>query len=190
MWEKVLAVIFQLLLIKVSEAGDIFKIGLSELDSLVNLDQYSSLESILSSSGSLAVTNLPSDYAQAVRNIKRSAPTCLEQLKYPQFYLPDGSQRRTFASASDEPEEYPDCIREDSDTIAKHLDTVDVLMSRLITSIAGQENLVWKTQEDQSMRNFSTTLYKVELLEDHNGFMTGLPFSGTYPCLSTIRRTK
>eukprot|EP00090_Calanus_glacialis_P033852 TRINITY_DN5638_c0_g1_i1.p1 TRINITY_DN5638_c0_g1~~TRINITY_DN5638_c0_g1_i1.p1 ORF type:complete len:545 (-),score=136.05 TRINITY_DN5638_c0_g1_i1:1228-2862(-) len=160
MWEKVLAVIFQLLLIKVSEAGDIFKIGLSELDSLVNSDQYSSLESILSSSGSLAVTNLPSDYAQAVRNIKRSAPTCLEQLKYPQFYLPDGSQRRTFASASDEPEEYPDCIREDSETIAKHLDTVDALMSRLITAIAGQENLVWKTQENQSLRNFSTTLYK------------------------------
>ena len=107
------------------------------------------------------MTNLPSDYAQAVRNIKRSAPACLEQLKYPQFYLPDGSQRRTFASASDEPEEYPDCIREDSETIAKHLDTVDVLMSRLITAIAGQENLVWKTQENQSLRNFSTTLYKV-----------------------------
>ena len=155
-------IFLQLIVIKVCQSGDIFKIGLSELDSLVNSDQYSSLESILSSSGSLAVTNLPSDYAQAVRNIKRSAPACLEQLNYPQFYLPDGSQRRTFASASDEPEEYPDCIKEDSETIAKHLDTVDVLMSRLITAIAGQDNLVWKTQEDQSMRNFSSTLYKVE----------------------------
>ena len=151
-----------LLVIKVCQSGDIFKIELSELDTLVNSDQYSLLESVLSSSGSLAVTNLPSDYAQAVRNIKRSAPACLEKLKYPQFYLPDGSQRRTFASTSDEHEEYPDCIKEDSETIAKHLDTVDVLMSRLITAIAGQDKMVWKTQEDQSMRNFSSTLYKVE----------------------------
>eukprot|EP00092_Neocalanus_flemingeri_P002133 GFUD01002273.1.p1 GENE.GFUD01002273.1~~GFUD01002273.1.p1 ORF type:complete len:546 (-),score=175.52 GFUD01002273.1:534-2171(-) len=168
----------QMLLTAVSQSGHIFKIELSELDSLVNSNQLSSLSSILSSQGSLAVTSLPKDYSQAVRNIKRSAPACLEQLNYPQFYLPDGSQRRTFASGSDEQEDYPDCIREDSETVAKHLDTVDVLMSRLIADIAGPENLVWKTQNDQNVRNFSTALFKdhihvykpVEGLNDDSGY--------------------
>jgi len=155
-----LVIFLKLLLLKFSQSSDIFKIGLSDLDSIVSSGEYSSLSTILSSSGCVAVTSLPSDYSQAVRRIKRSAPACLQHLKYPQFYLPDGSQRRTFASGSDEPEEYPECIREDSETIAKHLDTVDALMSKLITGIAGEENLVWKTDEDQIMRNFSSTLYK------------------------------
>ena len=162
MWKKVSTIILQFLLIQISEAGDIFKIGLSDLDSIVSSGEYSSLSTILSSSGCVAVTSLPSDYSQAVRRIKRSAPACLQHLKYPQFYLPDGSQRRTFASGSDEPEEYPECIREDSETIAKHLDTVDALMSRLITGIAGEENLLWRTGEDENPKNFTTALYKVE----------------------------
>ena len=157
--------LFLLALSTMSHSSDIFRIGLTELDSLVSSGQFSSLESVLASQGALAVTKMPKDYSQAVKSIKRSAPACLEQLNYPQFYLPDGSQRRTFASASDEKEDFPECIREDSETISKHLDTVDVLMARLITAIAGQDNLHWKTETDQKTRNFSTTLYKVFLRE-------------------------
>merc|ERR1719369_1120623 len=111
-------------------------------------------------SGCMAVTNLPKEFTMALRNIKREAPTCLQKLGYPQFYLPDGSQRRTFASGSDEPEEYPECIRDDSETVAKYLDTVDALISSMITAIAGQQNLLWKRGEDQNSHNFSTTQYK------------------------------
>jgi len=160
MREKVLRAILQLLLFKISIAANIFKIRYHDLDSAISSGQISSLESVMSSSGCMAVTNLPSDFIMAVRNIKRSAPWCLQHKKYPQFYLPDGSQRRTFASSSDQPEEYPECMRDDSEIVAKHVDKVDVLVSRLITDIAGPENLLWKTEKDENMSNFSTTSYK------------------------------
>ena len=183
MLDNLIKVTIQFLLITVSQSSHIFKIGLTELDSLVNSGQYSRLESILATSGALAVTKMPASYSQAVRNIKRSAPACLDQLNYPQFYLPDGSQRRTFASASDEPEDYPECIREDSESIGKHLDTVDVLMSRMITQIAGQENLLWKTEDDQNMKNFSTTLFKVEEASD-NFDVTYFLYRNIFMCTS------
>ena len=165
MYNKFLRAILQLMFLKISEAEDVFKISLQDLNSAVTSGQYSSLESVLSTSGFIAVTNLPKDFTLSVRNIKISAPACLKEKNYPQFYLPDGSQRRTFASVSDDPTEYPECIREDSKVVGKHLDTVDGLMSRLVTNIAGPENLLWTTEEDQGMNNFSTTLYKVKNTE-------------------------
>ena len=165
MCKKILWTILQLLFLKISEAEDVFKISLHDLHSAVTSGQYSTLESVLSTSGCIAVTNLPKDFTLSVRNMKISAPACLKEKNYPQFYLPDGSQRRTVASVSDEPTEYPECIREDSEIVSKHLDTVDDLMSRLVTDIAGPENLLWTTEEYQIMNNFSTTLYKVESTE-------------------------
>ena len=165
MCKKFLWAILQLLFLKISEAEDVFKISLQDLNSAVTSGQYSTLESVLSTSGCIAVTNLPKDFTLSVRNMKISAPACLKEKNYPQFYLPDGSQRRTVASVSDEPTEYPECIREDSEIVSKHLDTVDDLMSRLVTQIAGPENLLWTTEEYQIMNNFSTTLYKVESTE-------------------------
>jgi len=156
----VLVMFTNLMLVKLSLTDAIFQISLPDLDSAVTSGQYSILESVMSSSGCIAVTNMPKDFTMAVRNIKRSAPACLQQENYPQFYLPDGSQRRTFASVSNEATEYPECIREDSEIVGKYLDTVDGLMSRLVTNIAGPENLLWRTEEDQGMNNFSTTLYK------------------------------
>ena len=158
-----LLIFIKVVLVKLSYSSDIFKISYHDLDSAVSSGHHTSLESVMSSSGCMAVTNLPSDFIMSVRNIKRSAPWCLQQKDYPQFYLPDGSQRRTFASSSDEPEEYPECIRDDSEIVAKHVDKVDVLMSRLITDIAGPENLLWKREEDQNIKNFSSTLYKVSI---------------------------
>ena len=181
MRKKILRSILQLLFIKISEAEDLFKISLEDLNSAVTSGQYSTLESVLTSSGCIAVTNLPKDFTLAVRNIKISAPACLTEKNYPQFYLPDGSKRRTFASASDEASEYPECIREDSEIVGKHLDIVDDLMARLVTHIAGPENLLWTTEEHQNNNNFSTTLYKVIITKLF--MFLDASSSGTYSCV-------
>ena len=177
----ILVILIKLMFVSLSQSDEIFKISLHDLDSAVISGQYSALESVFSSSGCIAVTNLPKDFIRAVRNIKRSAPACLQQQNYPQFYLPDGSQRRTFASVSDEATEYPECIREDSEIVGKHLDIVDDLMSRLVTHIAGPENLLWTTTEYQNNNNFSTTLYKVIITKLF--MFLDASSSGTYSCV-------
>lgn len=149
-----------LLLLSETQAKDIFTIALSELESLVKLGEHSRLDRLMAEEGALAVVGLPPDYASAVSSLKSSAPRCLTSLNYPQFYLPDGSQRRTFATESEAHSDYPACIRKESETISSHLDTVDSLMSRLITAMAGKENLVWRTHEDTISRNFSSAQYK------------------------------
>jgi len=176
MFAVITRMLLHLILITIVQSHSIFKIGLQELDALVSSSQISKLETIISTQGALAVTGMPQEYRQAVTNLKRVAPGCLEQLNYPQFYLPDGSQRRTFAKSSEDTGEYPECIKEHSETVSKHLDMVDVLMSRIVTNIAGEQQLEWRTKENNIRGNFSTLMYKehihvyqpVESLDDDN----------------------
>jgi len=139
---------------------DIFKIALSELQSSVDSGYQRSLERVLKDEGAFAITNLDPSYAIAVRQIKSKAPECLEQLKFPQFYLPDGSQRRTFARESTQTSHYPSCIREESESISAQMTHVDNLMSRLITSIAGEKSLVWREGKGGEEKNFASTNFK------------------------------
>jgi len=151
------------LLLSLVQGADIFSISLDELGRILQSGQFKHIERVLAEEGALSVVGMPSDYSKAVRNIKSIAPGCLDSLdtmEYRQFDLPDGSKRRTFASSSESLTALPHCIREEGDTIRSHFDTVDNIMSRLISSIAGSENVLWRTEKDTESRNFSSTQYK------------------------------
>jgi len=159
MREVILHLLLQVIIIPISSGVSVVKISYSELSSIVKSGDTSTLADVFSMSGVLAVTNMPEEYIQAIRTLKTDTPHCMEKLKSPQFFLPDGSQRRTFASSSDNPEEYPECIRDASEVISKHFDKVDALVSNIVTSLAGRDNTEWITEK--GMRgNFTNSLYK------------------------------
>jgi len=139
---------------------DIFTIAFSELQSTVESGHHRSLERILKEEGALAISDLDPSYSSAVKALKAKAPDCLQQLKFPQFYLPDGSQRRTFARESTQTSHYPSCIRKESESISAQMTIVDNLMSKLVSSIAGEASLVWKSSKGGEEKNFSSTNFK------------------------------
>jgi len=145
---------------QLAHTKDIFTIAFSELQSAVDSGHLRSLERVLEEEGALAINGLDPTYTSAVRRIKKKAPECLQQLKFPQFYLPDGSQRRTFARESIQTSHYPSCIREESESISAQMTQVDAMMSKLISSIAGDSSLVWKASKGGDAKNFSSTNFK------------------------------
>ena len=44
-----------------------------------------------------AIVGLPSEFKASLLSLQENAEDCLENEKYPQFFLPDGSFRRTLA---------------------------------------------------------------------------------------------
>jgi len=155
--------LISVLLLSMVQGADIFSIGLDELGRILQSGHREHIERVLAEEGALSVVGMPSDYKKAVRNIKSKAPICLGSLdtvEYKQFELPDGSQRKTFASSSESLTPIPHCIREEGETIRSSFDTVDHIMSKLISDIAGGENVLWRTEEDKEPRNFSSTQYK------------------------------
>lgn len=150
----------QLFLAVVCKCSQVFKIGLDELEVLVSSGKLGRLEEVLQVEGTLAVTALPETYTTAVRNLKVSAPECLEEAGLPEFKLSDGSRRTTFARSSEELAEYPECIREESKVIGETFDKVYDVVARLVTKVAGDKNLEWKTKHEEPPRNFSSLLEK------------------------------
>ena len=73
------------------------------------VDGLDCLKEVLSSDGSLAVTELPEEFALALTSLQREAPDCLRQ--QPQFLLPDGSLRQSFARDSQHPERFVVCAQ-------------------------------------------------------------------------------
>ena len=71
-----------------------------------------------------AVTELPPQYGEALAQLQVSAPECLRQREYPQFFLPDGSLRQSFArdSSQDQPSLVPACLEAEYDVITRHFD--------------------------------------------------------------------
>ena len=69
------------------------------------------------------MTELSPQYGEALAQLQGSAPDCLRQAEYPQFFLPDGSVRQSLARDSqDQPSLVPACLEEEYDVITRHLD--------------------------------------------------------------------
>ena len=69
------------------------------------------------------MTELSPQYGEALAQLQGSAPDCLRQAEYPQFFLPDGSVRQSLARDSqDQPSLVPACLEAEYDVITRHLD--------------------------------------------------------------------
>ena len=69
------------------------------------------------------MTELPPQYSEAVAQVERSAGDCLRQQEYPQFVLPDGSVRQSYARDSQhETSGVPACLEKEYDVIQTHFD--------------------------------------------------------------------
>jgi len=136
----------------------VFRLTKSELDAAIHTKQFTQISNVLKYEGVLGVTDLGEDYRQAVQHLKLSAPKCLKELRYPQFVLPDGSIRTTFATESSESSpplsDYPACIQNTSSVISKHFDSVFESISALLEELTDKTSLSWK-EDNGPVRSFA-----------------------------------
>jgi len=136
----------------------VFRLTKSQLNAAIDSKQFTQIKNVLKYEGVLALTDLGEDYRQAVQQLKLSAPTCLKELRYPEFVLPDGSIRTTFATESSQPytqiSEYPECIQKTSSVISEHFDSVFQSISVLFEELTNKESLSWR-QDDGTVRQFN-----------------------------------
>ena len=79
-------------------------------------------------------------------------------LRYPEFQLPDGSVRTTFAS---EAEEYPPCLQSVGAAISGEFNLVFGAVSQLFQAVAGEASLQWRAPGDSQPNQFSELPKKV-----------------------------
>jgi len=136
----------------------VFTVSKSHLKAAVNSKNFALIRNALKYDGAIGVTNLGEDYEQAVKNLKLSAPLCLKDLRYPEFILPDGSRRTTFATQSSETftesSDYPPCIAETSSVISAHFDSVFESVAAVFEEITDKDSLTWR-DENGSVHQFS-----------------------------------
>lgn len=148
----------------------IYTISKSELDALIQSKDFTRIRNVLKYEGGFAVTDLGPDYSKAVRNLKSLAPSCLKGLRYPEFLLPDGSLRTTFAKeSSDKTAVYPPCLEETGSTISRHFDSVYTSMSNLFEELTGKESLTWKTESNEEVQSFPALPNKEHIHVYHGG---------------------
>ena len=97
--------------------------------------------------------------------LQSSAPSCLDSAPGEQavFSLPDGSRRWTWArDSSDSSPQFPLCLSGPASVISGHYNTLDSLVSRVITIMAGGEDTEWRDMVTSTGGNLSTQLYKVD----------------------------
>jgi len=138
------AVLLAFISCSVVVGGDkaLFKLTRTELQDLLESKDLRTVRNVLKYEGALAITGLPSEYVTATQDLKENGPQCLQSLRYPEFTLPDGSIRTTFASESnghDANEQYPSCLRESSHVISKTFDDVFSGVVGLLESISGEK---------------------------------------------------
>lgn len=90
--------------------------------------------------GGIAFTGLGGEYSDALANLRRNAPSCTDD--FHEMSLEDGSVRLTFGKDSTDAEkEFPNCVRRDVDVITNTFDSVDSLVTKLLTNALGKETL-------------------------------------------------
>lgn len=89
--------------------------------------------------GAFIIKNVGSKYAQAVENVIKKAPDCLDQdyPALPKFQMNDGSTRTTFASNSTK-EDIPSCVAKDLEVVIQTFDQVQDIVSDIIGNITGE----------------------------------------------------
>jgi len=170
-----LLVVTQNTVIALSSAQQsIYTISKTELDALIHSKDFTSIRNVLKYEGGFAVTDLGSEYSQAVTNLKSLAPSCLKGLRYPEFLLPDGSLRTTFAKDSADvttTADYPPCLAQTSSVISRHFDSVYTSISNLFEELTGKESLTWK-EESKEVKSFSDLPNKEHIHVYHGGVTT------------------
>jgi len=150
--DSFLSVIILLLPIVKSDVKSLYKISLTQLQQLIQNKDLQKLRNVLKYEGAFAVDNLPDSYSTAIRDLKSSAPECLDSYRYPEFVLPDGSIRTTFAT---ETSELPDCLSEAGTSIRSAFDQVYSSVSELVHAVAGPESLRWRNKSGSEPKQFS-----------------------------------
>ena len=130
---RILVLVINMALVLARDTSKVFKIGLDELDRMVGNNELDQLEVVLRTEGTLAVSGLSQEYVAAVRDLRLLAPRCLSDEGLPEFELPDGSLRTTFATSTEEQHQYPGCIRGQSEVISRTFDSVYTVVDRLVT---------------------------------------------------------
>jgi len=138
------------------------------------------LRNVLKYEGAFAVTHLSTDYRNAVKRLREEAPDCLISNRFPEFVLPDGSLRTTFASDN---AAYPACLAETGRTIGGEFDEVFDSISSLFEEITsdGEDNLTWRTMSDPDVVKRFSELDKKEHIhvyhsEDSESMAYAAPF--------------
>ena len=98
-----------------------------------------------------AITDIGTDYKEALEEFYKNAPTCFDQLSHndknliipKEIQLPDGSTRRTFAT---EFKEYPNCLSTIS-TISKVFDEIEKRVSTLLNRLNNNQELRVSTKK-------------------------------------------
>jgi len=162
-----LQVFLQVIFAQIIFGSDIFQLRYNDLQSLLvnsrSNRNFQTVEDVLARDGAFAVSGLPPDYTQSVIELQSSAPSCLDSAPGDQavFSLPDGSRRWTWArDSSGSSDQFPSCLSGPASVIEGHYNTLDSLVSRVITRIAGEEDTEWRDLDTSARGNFSTQLYK------------------------------
>jgi len=128
----------------------IHKIGIKDVSDIFQKD------------GALAITNLPEDYRNAVKNLQENSPDCLNSNHVPEFLLPDQSTRRTMALHSEDSSfKLPECIKADFEKVQKYFSQIDAQITAKITEVFGKENTIWLHEEGSG--DLSDQIYKDHL---------------------------
>ena len=81
--------------------------------------------------------------------------------------MPDGWIRHTHASMSDDPTAPPQCINDQAQMIAKTFNNLDLMVTKLITKIAGEENVQWVNGTSSEPKSLYETTYKDRITVYH-----------------------
>ena len=113
-------------------------VELTQMKEAQRLDRFDILKDEGGKYSVFAITDIGTDYKEALEEFYKNAPTCFDQLSHnnknlnipKEVKLPDGSTRRTFAT---EVKDYPDCLQ--MRLISKVFDDIDKHISTLLTKL-------------------------------------------------------
>ena len=126
-------------------------VELTEMRESQRMDRFDILKDEGGKYSVFAITDIGTDYKEALEEFYKNAPTCFEQLSHndknlnipKEVQLPDGSTRRTFAT---EIKDYPDCLQ--MTLISKVYDDIDKHISTLLTKLSDNQELVYTTSDN------------------------------------------
>ncbi|XP_023345714.1 uncharacterized protein LOC111714758 isoform X4 [Eurytemora carolleeae] len=134
------------------DSKSLYNLSIQQLKDLVKSKDLQVIKNVLKYEGAFAVTNLSAEYSEALKDLKLNSPDCLHSLRYPEFVLPDGSIRTTFAS---ETEEYPPCLSKTSSVISAEMNRVYSEVAQLLEHVAGENSLLWRPNKDSQPKQFA-----------------------------------
>ena len=126
-------------------------VELTQMKEAQRLDRFDILKDEGGKYSVFAITDIGTDYKEALEEFYNNAPTCFGQLSHntknlnipKEVQLPDGSTRKTFAT---EVKDYPDCLK--MRLISKVFDDIDKHISTLLTKLNDNQELRYTTSDN------------------------------------------